>query len=234
MTAAISQHERIREELLRIVRSRQSEGPGTRLFTEHEIANEYGVHRLTARQAIQSLVNDGLVYRLRGRGTFLAASKLAEPLDRITYFKEEWSSQGHGAESRLLHRAVVPNPRHLPTLHADKVLHFVRLRLVDRVPVALDYRWTLFELRDVFTDERLAHESIQQILSSAQGARWSGTNIEIEAVAAGATEANHLKTLVGTPLLLSRVAEMAETGPLVVGHSFHRPDLFKYRISLPS
>lgn len=230
-------YERIRERLLEIIAERRESGVGEKLFTEQEIANRFKVHRLTARHAIQSLVADGLIYRLRGRGTFLAPAKVTEPLDRITNFLAEWPSQGHGVQTRLLRRMMVPNPGDVPGLpSADwaELLHFVRLRLVREGPVAVDHRWVRPELATQFSEERLISTPIQEILKAAPGAQPVGTEIEIEAVAAEIEEAALLKTLVGSPLLLSRVQEKRADGAvLVAGHSFHRPDFFKYKVTLP-
>jgi GntR family transcriptional regulator len=231
------QYALIRERLLEVIAKRRASGADTRLFTEQEIAQRFKVHRLTARHAIQSLVADGLVYRLRGRGTFLAPSKLTEPLDRITNFLAEWPSQGHGVQTRLLRRQMVPNPGHMPGLPranwAD-LLYFVRLRIVREAPVAVDHRWVRPDLAALFGEDRLVSTPIQEILKTAPDAQPVGTEIEIEAVAAEIEEAALLKTLVGSPLLLSRVREKRADGiVLVVGHSFHRPDLFKYKVTLP-
>jgi GntR family transcriptional regulator len=72
MVTEVTAHGRLTE----LLRSRMREGAygvGARLPTEMELAEEYGVSRQTVRRAYQSLVNQGLVHRTRGRGTFVSA-----------------------------------------------------------------------------------------------------------------------------------------------------------------
>jgi GntR family transcriptional regulator len=231
-------HSQVRAVLLGIIADKRAAGPGTRLFTEEEIAARCGVHRLTARQAIQSLVGEGLVYRVRGAGTFLAGPKVSESLDRITNFLEDWPSQGRSAEIRVLEfgRRVAPGAiaQALDVEGGTPVLAFTRLRLVDGVPLALDYRWARPEVENAFDPQRLAREPIQTLLTRALGLRLRGSEIEIEAVTGTVEEAARLGTTPGAPLLLRRVRLLDAGGrPLVVGHSLQRADLFKYRVFVP-
>ena len=226
---------RIRRSLLEIVHRRRHEGPGTFLFTEQEIAARFEVHRLTARQAIQGLVAEGLVYQIRGRGTLLAAPKVAEPLDRISNFMEDWPMQGRDASTEVL-RFQTGVTEDLPDRFAGQlkapVLYFERLRRIGGVPVALDRRWVTRAAAGLFTVDRLKRLPIQSILA-VEGLRPLGTELEIEAISAENAIAGSLSTTVGSPLLLRTVSVVDQDRSLLLGgFSYQRGDLFKYKIFL--
>jgi GntR family transcriptional regulator, arabinose operon transcriptional repressor len=52
---------------------------GDRLPSENELANQFGVSRITVKNALKTLVKEGLIYRIQGRGSFVAAPGAGEP-----------------------------------------------------------------------------------------------------------------------------------------------------------
>lgn len=114
-------------------------GPHTLLPSERELAEQHGVSRMTARQALSVLESEGVVYRRPPRGTFVA-----EPRVRfhIGSFSEEISRLGHTPAARLLwaeEQQPTPSVRAALELPEDAFVHvFHRLRTVDDVPFALE------------------------------------------------------------------------------------------------
>lgn len=112
--------------------------PDVKLQTEDEIAYQYGVSRMTARNAISELVEEGLVYRVHGRGTFVKHNKIERSLNKITGFYEDMTSIGLTPSSK-----IISSTERLPTTHEceslniqknDKVLEVKRIRYVDSEP----------------------------------------------------------------------------------------------------
>lgn len=73
---------------------------GTAIPSERELTERFDVSRMTVRQAITNLVNDGLLYREKGRGTFVASPKVEQPLNGLTSFTEDMVKRGDGAEQQ--------------------------------------------------------------------------------------------------------------------------------------
>jgi GntR family transcriptional regulator len=117
-------------------------GPGDPLPSEAELCERFSVSRMTVRQALQELSNDGLVERRRGQGTFVAHRPVHRRPGVFLSFTEEMNRRGAQATSRLL-SAGLDDPRRTETLDLglapdSQVVRVVRVRLADGVPVALE------------------------------------------------------------------------------------------------
>lgn len=117
-------------------------GPGDPLPSEAELCERFSVSRMTVRQALQELTNDGLVERRRGQGTFVAHRPVHRRPGVFLSFTEEMNRRGMQATSRLL-SAGLDDPRRSETLDLglapdSQVVRVVRVRLGDGVPVALE------------------------------------------------------------------------------------------------
>ncbi len=99
----------IREQLRHLILSGQL-NPGDILPTEMEICTGCGVSRMTARQALTQLSNEGLVTRQRGRGTFVAAPKatLESSLFPLMSYTEILGQIGMQAGATVLAQVVEP------------------------------------------------------------------------------------------------------------------------------
>ena len=117
-------------------------GPGDPLPSEAELCERFSVSRMTVRQALQELTNDGLVERRRGQGTFVAHRPVHRRPGVFLSFTEEMNRRGLRASSRLL-SAGLDDPRRPEALDLglapdSQVVRVVRVRLADGVPVALE------------------------------------------------------------------------------------------------
>lgn len=82
---------------------------GTKLPPERSLCSMYDVSRITVRHAIGQLENEGLVTRIQGIGTFVAASKYEQPLAEIHTFESAMKKLGYDASTRIHHAGTVPS-----------------------------------------------------------------------------------------------------------------------------
>ena len=142
--------------------------PGDRIPTEAELCAKHDVSRITVRQGVTALVNEGLLYRTRGRGTFVASPRVSHVVSELISFTEEMAQRGMTALSRVLdYRTEIPSKgiRTALLLPEGAEVHCIkRLRMVDGEPLALQ---TAFLPKDRFPTidvRRLSTSSLYQLL----------------------------------------------------------------------
>src|SRR5690349_24727116 len=117
--------------------------PGTPAPSERDLAEQFGVARMTVRHAIDALVAQGLLERIPGRGTFVT-KPLIDMQMRLSAFTEEMERRGKKPESRtLLARRETAGPGLARALEAEvgsPIVHWERLRLADGQPIAIQDR----------------------------------------------------------------------------------------------
>jgi GntR family transcriptional regulator len=116
--------------------------PGTALPAEQTLAADHGVALGTIRQALQLLVDQGLIERIHGRGTFVRSGLAGATMLRFFRFGD-----GHGEvpTSRIVSRKRMVGPadvgRRLGAGRGDEVLHLLRVRSVGGAPCLLENIW---------------------------------------------------------------------------------------------
>lgn len=169
--------------------------PGDLLPSDAELCERFNVSRMTARQAVQLLVNEHLVERRRGRGTFVAKRRVPRSLGSPLSFTESMRQRGLTASSQSLEmREAVGTDEDckalgLPTGAAVFVVE--RVRLADDVPMALERAVLSRNLADAI-DADLEKESLHGAFAAA-GRFPSKADAEITARIATDYEFEHLE-----------------------------------------
>ncbi len=111
---------------------------GNRLPTENELSRAYGLNRHTVRRAIERLEDEGLIYKIKGKGSFVANTKIPFKVSQKTQFTTLMLSAGLTPDSKLLNSYEIAAGKELSEkLHIDppsKVVALDILRYADEVP----------------------------------------------------------------------------------------------------
>jgi len=173
---------------------------------ERELVETYQVSRMTIRQAISELVNEGILVRRRGIGTFVAPPKFEQALSRLTSFTEDMAQRGMKAGSRIISfKETVPDPTIRKTLGLspeEKVFECVRLRLADEEPMALETTSLVASICPVLQRESLENQSLYKVLTERWGIELDYATQALEPILAPPYEAMLLHVAAGSPLLL--------------------------------
>ncbi|MCH4057142.1 MAG: GntR family transcriptional regulator [Lactobacillaceae bacterium] len=115
---------------------------GDRIPSERALSGQFGVSRMTLRQALQTLVDEGILERRIGAGTYVARQKVQEKMSGTTSFSEIMRSQGKFPSSQTIsYRTLSPSlseQERLQLSETDKVVRMERIRLADRVPISFE------------------------------------------------------------------------------------------------
>jgi GntR family transcriptional regulator len=207
-------------------------GPHTLLPSERELAEQHGVSRMTARQALSLLESEGVVYRRPPRGTFVA-----EPRVRfhIGSFSEEVSRLGRRPAARLLWaEAQHPTPAVRLALRLDDtaMVHvFHRLRTVDDVPFALETTFLPVDLTPGILD-RPDDGSLWALLRDRYGIDLARSTAVLESIVLDDASSAQLQVRAGSAgTLLTRCTDDAAGRCVEYARDVYRADRAAFEVS---
>jgi GntR family transcriptional regulator len=178
---------------------------GDRLPAERELAESLKVSRITARQAIDALVKSGLVYRERGKGTFIAEPHMDSVMG-FTSFSEDMKSRGLKPSSKVvtqeLSRVNEKLQKVLKLKTDEMAIHIVRIRMADDQPVALQSTYLPASLCPGLESQDLSSTSLYSILLEKYYVHPAWTEAKVEVSAATEEEAGFLQIEKNDPVLI--------------------------------
>ncbi|UAL48946.1 GntR family transcriptional regulator [Sutcliffiella horikoshii] len=210
--------------------------PGKNIPSEREYAESYGISRMTVRQAINSLVNEGLLYRKKGSGTFVSEKKIEQPLQGLTSFTEDMKKRGMTPTSKLIHFEVIPAnsfiANELKISEYAPVYEIKRIRLADGEPMALETNYLSANLVKGLTEEEVK-ASIYSYVEEKLGLRITHAEQLIESVRASEEHEKLLFIEKDHPMLyIQRNTFLHDGTPLELVKSVYRGDRYKFQIKM--
>ncbi|SNS15873.1 GntR family transcriptional regulator [Anaerovirgula multivorans] len=206
--------------------------PREKISSEINLAKEFDVSVITARKAVNLLVEEGLVEKKQGKGTFIAAQKYTRNLSQVISFSEVCRLNGTIAGSQLLEcKFINADKKTLERLERpqeEKVLYIERLRFVDDEPIVIEKN--IFSIAYSFLiNEDLDNESMFDILKKRSGTEVSMSSRTIEICRATQKEAQQLKISKGAPLLLIKsIAYSTENKPVFIGTQIINGERYRF------
>ncbi len=165
------------KEIIRDMIEKDELGVGQAIPPERELCERYGVSRMTARQAVMELVNEGLLYRVQGLGTFVAEEKVRQSTGRLTSFTQDMRERGMEVSSTVVGvREEDAGPvvaRLLRIDPGDRIVRVRRVRNADGKPMALETSHLLYDVGKAILGVDLAGRSLYEELRGA-GVRIAG------------------------------------------------------------
>ena len=210
--------------------------PGSILPPEIEICQVYGVGRQTVRQAIARLVDDNLVDRYAGRGTFVrdTAKRASFHLDRS--FSQHVRDLGMQPNSKTLSQeeniiSEDASPQLQKSL-GNSCLILERVRYGDQEPICYQLTTVLTNHCPGLIEHDFSKESLYEVLAKDFGMIITRIEHLIRAVGADDFRAELLEVDAGTPLLFVATVAYLENGEIIeMTMSHYRADRYEYRTS---
>lgn len=213
--------------------------PHEALPSERDLMQRYGVSRMTVREALARLADDGLVYRVQGAGTFVADPATISKSLHLTSFSEDIRARNMEPGSRTVRAERIPVPDdvapHLGLTTGRMVVHLERVRTADGVPMALENVWLPAHLLDLPAGgdvQQLATGSVYDRLAAA-GAAPERAEQAIRAGVLGEREADLLDVATGAPtLVVSRTTYDLRGRPVERAESAYRGDRYDFQLTV--
>lgn len=181
--------------------------PGDALPSDHELCTEFGVSRMTARNAMHRLSEEGLVVRLPGRGSFVAQPSSHRRADRLMSFSSEMIRRGRVPSSIIVAREIRPAwqsaAADLGLREGEPIVFLRRVRCADGEPVALETTLLVGGVSPAVMAADLRRESLHATLAAAGWSLRRGT-ATVTAGPASKEDARLLGVARGDPMLVER------------------------------
>jgi GntR family transcriptional regulator len=195
--------------------------PNQKIPSENELNRIYGVSRMTARQVLSQLVNDGLLFRVQGKGTFVAPVKIGTRSPSYKGFREQLEQMGYKTTTTLLSTelTVADNLiiRKLQLQPGEKVYVLQRLRHVDGEPISLHVSYIPERLAPGLDQYDTVKQQLCVVLEENYDLRMGHVTETLESTSANPHEAKLLGVGRRAPLLL--LQQISETSGVRFEHS---------------
>ncbi|HSQ26524.1 MAG TPA: GntR family transcriptional regulator [Anaerolineales bacterium] len=210
--------------------------PGSLLPPETELCQAYGVSRQTVRQALAHLVDDNLVERFAGRGTFVRSQS-----ERASFHLDRSFSQFIRGLNLVPHSRTIAadigvvnkdSPRPLHKYLGKPTLHLERVRYGSNEPICHQNTIVLTESCPNLDRFDFEKESLYEILASKSGLTIVRIDHLVRAVAADDYRADLLHIPHGSPLLAVQTVAFLDNNDIIeTTYSYYRADRYEFRIS---
>ncbi|WP_027940755.1 GntR family transcriptional regulator [Amycolatopsis taiwanensis] len=228
----VPKHAQLREILRRAVERELP--PGSPIPSERELATRYRVSRLTVRSAIGRLVDEGLLTRVRGKGTFTAAQRMELQLYLMS-FTGDMRRRGLVPTTEVLHSGVENPPQQtvdaLGLRAGEAAYRLVRLRLADGVPLAVERGWYHPGQVPGLLEADLTRSLYEQ-LARHYGIRFTHARQTVWAESADRDTARLLGIRAGDPLLVFHRVSGHRGRPVEDMTSWYRGDRYQVTTQL--
>lgn len=225
-----AKHEQVRARLIEVIATMNT---GDQLPSERELAAQFGVSRMTLRQAISSLARAGYVSRLQGAGTFVIDRTISKSTE-LTGFTEDMAARGFNASSRLLKVERVAAGaflgHELILSPEEMVFHIERVRMADGIPMCLE---TIDLPADLTPDldQQPLEKSLYAILAATYGIELFEADQIITPTVVNQEQARLLQVPIHSPaLIVKRIGFDRKRRPIEHAISIYRGDRYDIRL----
>ncbi|MGY2491038.1 GntR family transcriptional regulator [Cupriavidus sp. CP313] len=221
-----------------VLRSRILDGtyqPHQQMPSEADMITGFGVSRITVRQALSDLQNEGLIFRIHGKGTFVSKPKAFQDLGRLQGFGEAMRQMGYETYAKVVSlRTGKPTPQVAERLQlpkSSKITELKRVRYLNREPISLDVTYLPATIGCRLAKEDLATRDVFVILENDFGMSLGHADLQIGATVADEALAKQLRVHEGSPVLvIDRMTHTTDGQPIDYEHLYYRGDAFQYKV----
>lgn len=178
---------------------------GSMIPTEKNISDFFQISRTTVRQAITELVQEGWMYRVKSKGTFIAQKKIQQDfMQKLETYEEQMKRLGVVPKTEILEFRVVYAPHivaeKLQIPEKSEAIYLYRKRFADEVPIVLVETYLPMADCEFIIDEDMQTESLYKKLGKTENTRIYCVKRIVEAVEASSNDVKLLNIKKGKPV----------------------------------
>lgn len=211
--------------------------PGDVLPPERELAELFEMSRMTVRQAISELVNEYILIRRHGSGTYVAESKIPQGR-RLKSFSEDMRARGLLPGSKVLEKIIIVEPpaNMIADLKSEgKILMLKRLRLADLYPLAIETIMLPIEKFNNLESRNFENESLYRILEDEYSIKITKAQQKIEVRMPTPQESELLEINYSVPVFHFKQITFDQNNEIFeVAHSVYRGDRYEINTEIYS
>ncbi|QUH29190.1 GntR family transcriptional regulator [Vallitalea guaymasensis] len=207
---------------------------GEKIPSERKLCELYNISRMTARQAVNELVKDGIVYREKGRGTFVSSPNFLQR--NVKSFTDTLRERGFNPSTNIIEFSTVYNLRDISNImevpYETKFYKLKRLRLGNELPMALE---TVYIQKDrcLGLHKYDISKSLYEVLEEHYGYKVENISCDIDACIANNIMMKVFNMKKARALLkITGISYTSNGEKLFYEESYYRPDLYKYRVDI--
>lgn len=233
--AGIPLYVQIRESLRKEIQE-HTLTPGSKLSSEEELAAKYNVSRMTVRQGIMDLIDEGLLYRRHGLGTFVAQPQVERDHTGLTNFFESSRQEGIEASMNVLIADILPArlkvARALNLKEGELAIRIKTLRFSDGIPVTVHDAHVPYRLFSKLLQEDLEAHPLWDYMEH-YGYKVKKAVQRLEAREADEELAALLQIEEGAPILYKERTVYSDDGtPVEFTYCYNRGDRYSLTVTL--
>ena len=208
------------------------------ILSERELMEQYQVSRITVRKAIDELVNEGYLYKIQGKGTYIKTDEKSQDLFSITSCTEEVKALGMTPNKRVISTDIVESAsklsKALNIMPKDKLFNIKRILLADNEPLNFTDSYLPYKLFGGIEKYDFEEESLYEILENVYHVKITKARRTIEAILAKDEIAEYLDIDEGMPIILFGCTTYGIVNgkecPIENFKCYYRTDKFKFYI----
>jgi GntR family transcriptional regulator len=210
--------------------------PGEALPTERELTELFNVSRMTLRQAVSNLVQEGVLYKIQGKGAYVSKETIEKKME-IQSFSEDMKKRGLIPSNKVLYfEKITPDDEiknKLQLSENDKVYFLNRIRFANGEPMAIEYCYLPEKYYPDLTKYNILNCSLYTLMKEEYHVEFNYMKQYIKAVNLGKTEAEILLGRTkGFGLASSKIIYNENENPIEYTKTIYHPERYTFNVTI--